>query len=132
MKLFSELGSCCCSSTSTASSYRKMEGGATQVSPLLSSCAYHAKRMNKLGGTAGSASSAARHWRPGLQAIREDNIVLDLEGKVTERKTLGENNKSKGRYMSKPHRVTHNDDSYSRNNSAPMIIPPFSPTPFMF
>ncbi|XWS68525.1 hypothetical protein CRYUN_Cryun04dG0098000 [Craigia yunnanensis] len=127
MKFFSELGSCYRPSTSAASAHhQKKKDGDIHVAPLPSS-RHHAERMNKC-----SASSAARHWRPGFQAIREDGIIFDSEGMITERRAHSEN-KSKGRYTSKPHRVSHNDDSYSRiNNSAPMIIPAFSPTPFMF
>ena len=107
MKFFSELGSCYRPSTSAAPSHQEKEDGDIHVAPLPSS-RHHAERMHKC-----SASSVARHWRPGLQAIREDGIVLDSECKITERRAHGEN-KSKGRYTSKPHRVSHNDDSYSR------------------
>ncbi|XVE49788.1 hypothetical protein DITRI_Ditri01bG0109700 [Diplodiscus trichospermus] len=131
MKFFSKLGSCYRASTSAAASHQEEDDGAINVAPLPSS-RHHAERKKKLGG--GSASSVARHWRPGLKAIREEGIVLDWEGKVTERSAHSEN-KSKGRHASKPQRVSHNDDPYSRNNnnnSTPMIIPAFAPTPFMF
>ncbi|KAG4152853.1 hypothetical protein ERO13_D04G147100v2 [Gossypium hirsutum] len=114
MKFFSELGSC----------YRPSTSHRDEDKASLRTTRHAERTITKSGG--GSASSPSRHWRPVLQAIRED-------GKVTE-KRIPNKNKSKGKYTSKPYRVSHDENSYysRNNNSEPMVIPAFSPTPFMF
>lgn len=92
MKFFSELGSC----------YRPSTSHRDEDKASLPTTRPAGRTINKLRG--GSASSPTRHWRPVLQAIRED-------GKVTEKRTPNEN-KSKGKYTSKPHRVRHDENSY--------------------
>ncbi|KAK8613405.1 hypothetical protein V6N13_101167 [Hibiscus sabdariffa] len=120
MKFFRELASCCRPSTSALPS-RQESDEVLHVVASLPSSRRHAKRVNKSGGgRGGSASSATRHWRPVLQVIREDGVVFCSEARNTiagGKRTHGEN-KSKGRYMSKPHRVSRNENSfYSRNDN---------------
>ncbi|KAL4347970.1 hypothetical protein GQ457_17G005040 [Hibiscus cannabinus] len=134
MKFFQELASCYRPPTSAPPS-RQESDEVLHVVASVPSGRRHAKRVNKSGGGGGSASSATRHWRPDLHVIREDGVAFGSEARNTiagGKRTHGEN-KSKGRYMSKPHRVSRNENSfYSRNDnvSEPMSIPAFSPIPF--
>ncbi|KAE8692734.1 hypothetical protein F3Y22_tig00110831pilonHSYRG00601 [Hibiscus syriacus] len=126
MKFFQELASCYRPPTSASPSHEDEYEALHAVTPLPSG-RRHAKRSNK-SGFCGSASSAARHWRPVLQVIREDGVVLGSESrnKIDEKRSHGEN-------KFKSHRVSRNENSfYSRNdyNSETMSIPAFSPTPF--
>ncbi|KAK8561457.1 hypothetical protein V6N13_149361 [Hibiscus sabdariffa] len=135
MKFLQELASCYRPPTSASPSLQQEDDPFHAVAPLPSS-RRHAKRVNKSGaGGGGSASSATRHWRPVLHVITEDGVVFGSEAKnkIAERRAVCEN-KSKGRYnTSKPHRVSHDENSfYTKNDgmSETMSVPAFCPTPF--
>ncbi|OMO60218.1 hypothetical protein CCACVL1_24322 [Corchorus capsularis] len=139
MKCFPDLGSCCRPISAAPSRQREEEEAishylASLRSSSSSSTRRHAKRMKRLGA---AGSGGSQHWKPGLQAIREEGVGLDSDGNKimnSQRKASPHNSKERYNNTSNIRRVSHLDENYyySRSNSSPMFLPAFSPTPFMF
>ncbi|XP_062153307.1 uncharacterized protein LOC133861538 [Alnus glutinosa] len=96
-------------------------------------------RRNRLSSSASksksaAAAAAAKHWRPRLSMISEDNAgyaakVFDKNcaARVSDKKSS-----SKPRSFGNSRSIADLDEYSCRNNSAPIVFPAFSPTPFMF
>ncbi|OWM78586.1 uncharacterized protein LOC116196211 [Punica granatum] len=122
MKCFSNLGSFC--RRARAPSTPPMEAG----DPLTPPSATGSRRRRRLSGCK-SKSGTSTHWRPGLTAISED-VVSPADEKRTN--WLRKKPASKKQSFDKSHSFSHPDEYYSRSNSMSMVMPTFSPTPFMF
>ncbi|XP_031254566.1 uncharacterized protein LOC116112580 [Pistacia vera] len=89
---------------------------------------YNSKRIKKA-----TSRSSAPHWRPALSVISEDGVVTVFE--TDERKAQSEKKLSSKSKSAAKTRCFRSKDAYeydSRKSSMPMILPAFSPTPFMF
>ncbi|XP_038705161.1 uncharacterized protein LOC120001019 [Tripterygium wilfordii] len=111
---FCPVFSSCCRPTA-----KRTTAIATQA-PLLS-------RTEDVGDAKSHQSeSETTQWRPKLSMIAEDGVVADSDIKLGQR----EKKSSSSRSTVKQRKFGSNNE-YCRN-TLPMIIPAFSPTPFMF
>ncbi|XP_034702317.1 uncharacterized protein LOC117927053 [Vitis riparia] len=116
MKFFSELGSCCRAPAPEPE---------TEVSSGL---------LTNVGRVSGPKSSTRRRssgqWRPGLSMISEDGVASAAERRrervAGSEKKASQEGGSRGRV-----RRTSDSEEYSKLQLQ-MIIPAFSPTPFLF
>ncbi|KAJ9671947.1 hypothetical protein PVL29_025544 [Vitis rotundifolia] len=74
-----------------------------------------------------SRSSSLVEWQPSLCSISEDNIVLEKEERPAESERTP---KRKAASSTKIHVRSHSED-YGRSQIS-MMLPTFSPAPFMF
>ncbi|KAK9024634.1 hypothetical protein V6N11_004792 [Hibiscus sabdariffa] len=79
--------------------------------------------------------SMTPEWKPSLYAISEDNVMTEKREKTQSETTITTTNRVMKRKKMlglrfKIHVRSHNDDM--GRNTEPVVLPTFSPTPFMF
>ncbi|XP_059452471.1 uncharacterized protein LOC132183091 [Corylus avellana] len=91
-------------------------------------------RRNRLSSTTASksASAAAKHWRPALSMISEDNAAHQIFDKNGAARVSVKKSSGKPRSLGNSRSLADVEDYSCRNKSPPIIFPSFSPTPFMF
>ncbi|XP_062106187.1 uncharacterized protein LOC133817631 [Humulus lupulus] len=78
--------------------------------------------------------NSAAHWRPALHAISEDQSIINQQKIQNQNKSSSKAGPGSGPGPRPIPKVRRGDTSPndSRRNSVPVIIPAFSPTPFVF
>ncbi|XVE80267.1 hypothetical protein DITRI_Ditri14bG0126300 [Diplodiscus trichospermus] len=94
-----------------------------------------AQRKTKKRVRVGSPGSTTPEWKPSLYVISEDNVTAEKRDKTPAEEAKAERvrvvkMKSSSGSRSKVHVRSYGDDVW--RNSMPVVVPTFSPTPFMF
>ncbi|KAK9265982.1 hypothetical protein L1049_000054 [Liquidambar formosana] len=127
MKFLLEFVSCCGSNYSSRPSEAPTSPPARveETRSLVPPRRYRRRKRGRLGAS-GSVSAAAAEWRPSLCAISEDNVVMEKEGR-----TVGSERTVKRKAQVRVQVRSHSDEEF-RQTPFPMVVPAFSPTPFLF
>ncbi|XP_062077849.1 uncharacterized protein LOC133782535 [Humulus lupulus] len=90
------------------------------------------RKLGRLGAPGSTSSGSSGEWKPSLSSISEDKVIME---KREENRTVGSERLVKRKSISRSPRSSggswnYNDD-YGRS-AYPVVVPAFSPTPFVF
>ncbi|GMI63698.1 hypothetical protein like AT5G54585 [Hibiscus trionum] len=135
MRFFVEFVSCCVKNPEVFTTEEMVAAPRREETRSLMAPKMVAPRKKKKRVKIATPFSTTSEWKPSLYAISEDNTMTEKKEKMQSEATTttadrAVKRKSTSGSRSKIHVRSHSDDM--GRNSEPVIIPTFSPTPFMF
>ncbi|KAF5727991.1 hypothetical protein HS088_TW21G00133 [Tripterygium wilfordii] len=143
MKFLLEFVSCCGCATTTAAKNDSVNGsvvlelGPSPISPLSeetislvsSQRRYRRRKRGRVGSSGCCSAAGGGEWRPSLSSIDEDHVVMiERRRKIEVKRTV----KRKGSLRGGSGDIGR-DRTFSDDSGIPfLVMPEFSPTPFMF